>query len=306
MKLKHRERGFQNCQSHLPFVQHISGSPVTLTLNTGYYDDFSLDYNWAVSGASPNVWERAIPIATLNGADICNPGNDVAVDCGDYAYVTDNGGGGAWANDVDFGTAILTSPVFDATLYTDPFLQYTRWYYNGGTTNGNPDDTMKVYLDNGLTRVLLETANPSSPDNSTWADRSFNISSLITPTNSMRFILSVRDSNPISNIVEGGLDHFSITEGVSSINDNSSPELQVSAHPNPFNNQIKLQYNLKEFGITATITIFDMLGHEIFQSALKNTIGEVITGDEWPAGIYMVKLSSLQGNKSMLITKSEK
>ncbi len=290
--------------------QIVNGVPFTITINPGYYDDFSLNFNWTASGASPNIWERAIPVATLNGLVIANPGNDVVNDCGDLAFVTDNGGGGPWTHDVDFGSAILTSPLFDATLYIDPYLNYKRWYYNGGNSNGNPNnnpnDTMKVYLNNGLSSVLLETANPSSPDNSTWADRSFRISNFITPTNSMSFIITVRDSQPVSNIVEGGLDLFTITEGVTSVSEHISKELLINAQPNPFNSQIKIQYSLALNEIPATITVSDILGHEVLSYALKSTTGEFNTGEGWSAGIYFVKLTSPQGIKTLLISKSEK
>ena len=290
--------------------QIINGVPFTITINPGYYDDFSLNFNWTTSGASPNVWERAIPVATLNGLAIANPGNDVGNDCGDIAFVTDNGGGGPWTHDVDFGAAILTSPVFDATLYADPYVNYTRWYYNGGNSNGNPNnnpnDTMKVYLNNGLSSVLLESANPSSPDNSSWAYRSFRISNFITPTNTMRFILTVRDSQPVSNIVEGGLDLFTITEGVSAVSENISQELRINAQPNPFNSQVNLYYKLTIDELPAAVTVLDMLGHEMFNYNLKNTSGELTTGEGWSAGIYLVKLTSNRGVKTLLINKSEK
>ncbi len=290
-----------NCQ-----FQNVNGPALTIVLDRGYYDDFSLNFNWVVSGPSANVWERGVPVATFNGSDPANPGADVNGDCGNQAMITDNGGGGVWTHDVDFGTTILTSPSFDGTLYTDPFLHYSRWFYNGGTTNGNPDDTMKVYLSNGINTVLVETANPSSLDNSTWADRVYQINQILTPTNNMFFRIQVRDSAPVSNIVEGGLDYFYITEGVSSISNVTSSSINLTASPNPFKENIMLKYTLNTTDLPAYLTIIDVSGRQIGTTLINDRTGFIQVGDKWSSGLYFVKITSNRLNKSILINKIEK
>lgn len=150
-------------QTYCDNGQNITGSsgPLTIQLTKGYYDDFSSDFGWVVSSWS-NAWEIGEPVGTTNQGQICAPNFDVPGDCRDQAMITDNGGGGGWDNDVDQGSTILTSPEFDATLYTNPVISYYRWFLNIGTTNGQPDDSMKVYLTDGTLTVPLELLGPSS------------------------------------------------------------------------------------------------------------------------------------------------
>ncbi|MEP7263206.1 MAG: choice-of-anchor B family protein [Bacteroidota bacterium] len=290
-----------NCQN-----QNVNGGLVNIVLAQGYYDDFSLDFNWSVSGPSINAWERAIPHATLNAADTCNPGNDIYNDCGDYAMVTDNAGGGPWDHDVDFGSTVLTSPAFDATIYNDPYLHYSRWYYNGGTTNGLPDDTMKVYLSNGITTVLLETANPSTPDNGSWVNKTFEVNQFLTPTNNMSFRIQVRDSAPVSNIVEGGLDYFYISEGLTSVSESSESILNLKAFPNPFKDNVRLNYNLDQADLPAKLSITDIAGRIIGTYIINDITGDIHIGEHWTPGIYFAKIISVNKVQSISLNKIEK
>ena len=64
-----------------------------------------------------------------------NPEDD-SQDCGVQAYITGNGGGQVGNDDVDDGTTVLTSPIFDLTAYGDPHVTFERWFFNdGGSSN---------------------------------------------------------------------------------------------------------------------------------------------------------------------------
>ncbi len=290
--------GFQtNCNN-----QAVTSTPLTIYLNPGYYDDFSLDFGWTVSGPSGNLWERAIPVATFNNSVIANPGNDVSGDCGDMAYVTDNGGGGAWDNDVDNGATILTSPVFDGTLYTSPRLSYARWFYNGGITNGQPDDTMSVYISNGATTVLLERTYAGQPLQSQWVNQNFLLSNYIPLTNNMQLIVNISDPGPVFNIVEGGLDNFKIDEtvGISESNENKG---FLNAYPNPFSNSITftLSPNLKD---ACTLIITDITGRTVEQVKITENNHKVEMGRNIPTGLYIARLLKANGTSNEIkITK---
>lgn len=277
--------------------QNINGSgPVQVVLDKGYYDDFSLDFGWTVSGPSGNVWERSVPIATLNGNQTANPGNDVPSDCSNQAMITDNGGGGPWDNDVDQGSTILTSPVFDATQYTNPRIKYYRWFYNGGTTNGAPDDSMYVYISNGTSTVAVESLGPNS-SSSQWNISNFRIADYLTPNTTMQFIVKVSDTGPIFNIVEGGLDMFEIVE-TTGMNDIQSNRF-MQAYPNPFNDQIRIDLN-EALTENANLQVFDSRGRIVLNHSIAKGQRSMLVGNDWTPGLYYVRLSGDQGDIAVM------
>ena len=267
--------------------QNINGtSPLQFSLAKGYYDDFSLDFGWGVSGPSGNVWERGVPIATTtNQGATANPGNDVSGDCGSTAMITDNGGGGAWDNDVDQGSTILTSPVFDLTGYVNPVITYDRWFYNGGLTNGLPDDSMKIFISNGLNTVPVELLGPSA-SSSQWQTHGFQVASLIAPTATMQLIVDVGDPGPVFNIVEGGLDKFEVTSFVG-LQEDASVAGNLSAYPNPFNNTVRVR--LPQEVEIASIEAYDIHGKLCQSFRIAADEKQVEIGQDWSAGLYQVR-----------------
>ncbi|MBN4051596.1 carboxypeptidase regulatory-like domain-containing protein, partial [bacterium AH-315-M05] len=197
------------------FNQYIDSntSAILIELDSGIYDDFTFDFNWSVSGnASTGIWERGEPVGTdwFTTGD-ANPGVDVSTDCSNQAYVTGNAGGGVGNDDVDNGNTVLTSPVFDLSSYTEPYISYYRWFFNDGGS-GIPNDTLKVRLTNGVSTVMIETVNEGSPNNSSWVYRSFRISDYITPTSTMQMTLETSDLSGSGHLVEAGVDKFQVTE----------------------------------------------------------------------------------------------
>src|SRR5205823_5881770 len=145
-----------------------SSSAITMALPRGYYDDFTFNFGWTVTGTSPNLWERAVPVGTYYNSTVVNPAADVSIDCEARCYVTDNAGTSYSDHDVDNGNTILTSPIFDGTIYTNPSIDYYRWFIDI-LGSGTPNDTMKISLTNGSTTVLLETILHNTTGNGSWA-----------------------------------------------------------------------------------------------------------------------------------------
>ena len=272
----------------------VDATPLSFTLTPGYYDDFSLDFGWTVSGPSPNAWERCAPIQTTSQNAVANPGNDVFGDCGDQCYVTDNGGGGPWDNDVDQGATILTSPVFDLSNNSNATLTYKRWFFNGGFTNGAPDDTMSIYLTNGTTTVLLERTYAFQPSQSTWLNQSYQIGSLLPLTSTMRLIVNIADPGPTFNIVEGGFDNFVISN-LTGLQTNETTLSSITAQPNPFNNSTELTLVNNEGG-NSTMIIYDALGKQIEKHELAGVNNTIIVGQNLKAGVYTVRLVTEKGS----------
>ena len=184
--------------------------PLIITLNKGYQDDFILDLGWTESHtASTGWWVRDVPIETTNGGQAVNPGADVPDDLGTMCYMTGNGGGGAGNDDVDNGTVTLTSPLMDLSNYSQPVLSYRTWFVNSGG-NGNPNDTLKVFVSNGTDVVLLESIAQNNP---AWNPTSeFNLVDYISLSDKMQVIFETSDLPGSGHLVEAAVDQFLVED----------------------------------------------------------------------------------------------
>jgi choice-of-anchor B domain-containing protein len=267
---------------------------VTIQLTPRYYDDFSLDYGWTVTGnASSGQWERGIPQGTdYNGTGDANPGVDVTGDCSTMAFVTGNAGGSASADDVDNGMTVLTSPVFDLSAYDEPHLFYSRWFFNDGGT-GNPNDSLVISITNGTNTAVLETVTASTPNNSSWKAKNYKISSYVAPTANMQLIVKTADA-PFGHLVEAGLDHFFIADSISSGIGIEEALLggSIEAFPNPFTGNADVKYDLDAAMQDAQLVITDIAGREVMRIALAASEGVVKAGNDLSGGVYFIHIAS--------------
>jgi choice-of-anchor B domain-containing protein len=279
---------------------NTSTVPLTISLQPAIYDDFTFDLGWTVSGSSGNPWERGEPVGTnLFGAQ-SNPDVDVNGDCRDKAYVTDNGGGQAGSNDVDGGNAVLTSPVFDATQFLNPYVNYYRWFFNAGG-QGNPNDTLTVKLSNGTTTATLETVLNNTNGNGTWISKSYQIAAFITPTNNMRFIIETADYPTAGgHIVEGGLDAFEVVEGPASLNESTIAAPVV--FPNPSVGEFTVQ--IPSVISNGELVVTDIAGRVVEKQLIKSGQSQMQFGTGLSQGTYLVYFSSqLQNSAAVKISK---
>lgn len=280
----------------------IQGTLIVAQIAQGYYDDFSFNNGWSVSGTSANSWERGEPTGTYDGNNTeINPQFDVAGDCGDSCFVTDNGGAPYNSSDVDNGNTILTSPIFDATIYQSPTISYYRRYLciNG---TGTPNDTMKVSLSNGTTTVRIENIPPNDPTNGTWVQHSVLAGTLLPVTSTMRLIVEVSDNAP-GNIVEGALDKFEVTGNlINSVPQNSVVQ-SFSTYPNPFDNNITISYQLGLYSGSVKLIISDVLGQVVFQKEQMGSKDELQFGSQLKPGIYFVQITNGQQTITRKIVK---
>jgi len=206
--------------------EYIDGlSPITVTLEEGYYDDFTFDFGWTVSGgvtsASDGMWERGFSEGTSDQGEDFNPDGDVNGDCADFAYVTGLAAGGqTGTNDVDDFNTILTSPIFDLSSNQPHYLSYYSWFQNGYPWGGPPNDSLTVSISNGNTTVVLETQTSNSSDLGQWNLRTFELGNYITLTSTMQLIIETADWDALGgHWVEGGFDKFEISNVITTIDE---------------------------------------------------------------------------------------
>jgi choice-of-anchor B domain-containing protein len=278
-----------NCARDI--VINSTSGDLILEVAPGYYDDFTFNFGWTVTGnAATGDWERGVPAGTMNGAAFSNPGMDDSLDCGNRAYVTGNGGGAAASDDVDNGATILTSPVFDLSNYTNPILNYTRWFYNAAGS-GTPNDSLKIILNNGITNVTVDFVRYNSPGNSSWVYKSFPIDSITTATSTMKLIVRTADISS-GHLLEAGFDQFQITEGnVVGIEETVKTNEMLNVYPNPFSDETTVSYDLTKIYSDSRIEIVDVTGRIIRSVKIAQMKG-TITVDGLSSGIYLVNVVS--------------
>ncbi len=283
-------------------INNSTGS-LTYALQDGYYDDFSLDFNWITGGnATSGAWVKGVPIGTTNAGQPVAPGSDVTNDCGNQAFVTGNGGGSAGSDDVDNGNVVLTSPVMNLSSYVDPYIHYSRWFVNtGGATTGN--DTLTIKVSDGTTTALVERVLFSTPGNGTWVNKSYRLSDFITPGSVMRIIVETADwPSGGGHLVEAGLDLMKITEGLTTSLNNTT-EMRFDVYPNPNSGEFDLAFNLD--GNNGLVEILDMTGRVVYSQKLNPAQSQIKINQKFAEGMYMIKLTGTYGSgmKKMIITK---
>lgn len=284
-------------KSYCGTVTFSSASSLNIDLTQGYYDDFINDLGWTVTGnATTGTWERGIPKLTLYNNATANPGTDSNADCGTRAYVTGNSGTTSSDDDVDNGSTILTSPVFDLSSVSDPFVNYERFFFNSGGS-GAPNDSLKIMLTNGTVTVTLETVTDTSAGESTWKRRAFRIADYITPGANMRLIVRTADATP-GHLVEAGFDAFEITSGSPSALFNPKGENNYAVYPNPFTEGFNIRYGLDSE--SALAAIYDSKGSLVKEVTLTGKSGTRTIDGDFPAGLYFVKITTEKGSVSTL------
>ncbi|MFN8397798.1 MAG: T9SS type A sorting domain-containing protein [Bacteroidia bacterium] len=267
---------------------------ITIALPVGYYDDFALDMGWSTqSNANSGDWVRDEPIGTFGGFgnQEFNPEDDIPGDISDKCYVTGNGGGNIGDDDVDAGEVTLISPAMDLTTYQTPVLRYHRWFANGGGS-GNPNDSLIIEIDNGLSTVVLRRV--FGIFSNFWQQDSFVVSNFITVTQNMH-VRFIAGDYPQGHVVEAAVDGFDVVDhGAVAVKDPFENGSLLTVYPNPINARSVVYYDLKG-NETGTFELRDMLGKQVFQKGLSKTAGQFDLNLDLPAGTYIGYLSGENG-----------
>ncbi len=268
-----------------------SSNTIDVELEEGYQDPFAVDLGWdVISGAESGNWELGEPVGTSYGSFYLNPDFDSDLDVGDWCYVTGNGGGNAGSDDVDDGSTTLTSPKFDLTTYTDPYLVFQPWFVNGGG-NDEPNDQLEFFISNGNNnQVNILTI---SETNEGWFDEiAIKVSDFMTPGSNMTFIARTSDLQDSGHLVEAALDNFRVTDGnpnpVSV--DNLEETIGMDVLPNPFSNTLSIHFH--EGRESGSLQIFDLAGKLIMSQEINNENTIDVATQSWSKGVYTLQYTS--------------
>jgi len=177
-----------------------------------FADDFNDDSGgWTVGApdddATTGIWERANPVGTFVGNVPVQP---TGAYVGNACFITgQHPGGGAGANDVDFGKTTLFSPVLDASGAQEATISYVRWYSNSAGANPNVDIfEVDISSDGGQTWVNAETVGPAGAGtNGGWIHHEFQVENFVELTDQIRVRFVASDYDPQA-LVEAAVDQF--------------------------------------------------------------------------------------------------
>ncbi len=292
-------------ETGLPAVTiNTNPMPFLFKLRQGYYDDFILDLGWTeIHTSSTGFWTRGEPIGTFEDTTKINPESDIPGDWGDHCYVTGNGGGSIGTDDVDNGSTILTSPVFDLSTYSDATVKFYAWFANTAGS-GNPNDTLDVYLTDGNSTVLVMQINKDNFSESEWNYHEFHVNDFIVPNATMQMKFKALDEDP-GHVTEAGIDYFRIDDELSNEVPGITPGAPyLSAYPNPFSDQSAITFDLGLLDNDASIDIYDVLGNKLESHPVKSLTGSMKVGKNLCDGIYLVHL--VEQTKTTMVVKMVK
>jgi choice-of-anchor B domain-containing protein len=257
-----------------------STGSIIVYLEKGYYDDFEFDFSWTIIGnATTGLWERGIPNPTNNTMI----GTDAPYDCGSIGFVTGNAANfNPDFDDVDEGYTTLISPQMDLTSLSNPHINFARSFfcYHGP---GQFDDTLKVFISNGSTSVLLDQIGGPQGNEMSYAFQSIPINGLLTINNTMQISVTISDENPNINITEAAFDHFWVSNYITTdISENTKEKF--SLYPNPSNEKI----TIKNAEIDSYVHIRDLNG-KIQKTIQVSTSKMEIDLQCLTAGIYIIQ-----------------
>ncbi|MES2587740.1 MAG: choice-of-anchor B family protein [Bacteroidota bacterium] len=263
---------------------------IIILLEKGIYDDFSFDFGWTSSstvGTTSGLWERAIPFESETNSA---PDFDSEFDCGSKAFVTGNIENSiSEMNEVASGEVTLYSPIFDLSADTNPFLHYDRWFFNYHGPIPPFDDSLKIFISNGDSTVLLDSQASDLSAFFTWNKKSFRLKDFIALSQNMQLIVKTSDLDPKVNITEAGIDNFFI-DSIDHFAPIAPPidSGEFVIYPNPVQDKITiLNGEIGEFW-----TFYDLNGKELLSKKMLDNVLEFDLS-HFQAGIYFLK--STQG-----------
>ena len=182
---------------------------------------------------------------------------------------------------MDNGTSHLSSPVMDLTSYSDPYVNYSRWFYNYYGPIPPPDDKLIIMVSNGTTVVTIDQVASDTALFYQWIDKSIRLSDFITVTSTMQFFIQTSDINPGINITEAGFDKFFIA-------DSSQLELSelgngISIYPNPTNGLLMVE-GMKD---RMDYKVIGMDGNAVIRGTLSDSDGEIDIS-QLSDGVYFI------------------
>ncbi len=229
---------------------------------------------WGVGGnpgddATAGLWQWGIPVS--NFFLTAFPLNDHTTGAG-KCLVTGTGAGGFFGTSIANGTTTALSPSFDISSFTNPVVEYYRWYSNEQGGSNFKNDPWIVQIKNSTSGSWQTVERTYQPDLQ-WRHRIFPVSAYVTGAShiQIRFvaadsILSTWSGNGQS-ITVGGVDDFYIMDKGDNTSVNNVNPIKANVHPNPANDRLDIV--LEGNDNKGNIALYDLSGKEIYNLSIE-------------------------------------
>ena len=282
--------------------QNLSTSQTyTLELDKGYRDDFVFDYGWEVNGTSDGgVWERGEPLGVDVGIALA-PGTDIGGDVGNLCYTTGNGSDAVDEDDVENGTMNLISPPMNLSGFNDPIM-LGFLYFTSLTFDQQSLDSIRFYVDNGVTEKLMLTLPGANP---AWKAINLHLKDFNTMSDNVRIRIECYDNPAYLDFdsYEATFDFFRVAEGNATGTGEPLMEALLTARPNPFHGQILLEYRMPLEG-EAQLCLNDITGRRVETVPVQAAEGVITAGATLLPGVYFAHLEQNgQASRAIKVVK---
>jgi len=288
------------------------------------YNDFETDTNWIIGSKNDNasrcVWQRIKPELIKFEEIIVQPEKDHSKN-GSFCFGTVVKNSGQMPITID-GRSTLTSPVYDLSDVTRPFIRYYTWLIKLDAGYLRTD----VSNDSGKTWTVIEI--DSTNHGSQWKKQQFFLKDFIEPTAAVqfRFIADPGESEykgkKITGVLNALVDDFKIL-GVEETQTNVATNRGTynipkkfalfANYPNPFNPETTIHFNLG-YASDVVLKIYNIVGQEIitlvdaYKPAGASSVkwnGKDSAGIRVPSGIYFyqIKADGFNAIRKMVLQK---
>lgn len=228
-------------------LNYMFGVGLSAVQTIDFESPLSADWQIGVSGdnATTGKWIQAIPVASSVSGRISQTGNDHTTGSG-KCLVTGNAAVGAVASaqSVKNGTTTVISPIYDLTSFSNPIVQYYRWY--GNDLGSFPKkQAWRTQLSSGS--IIYKDVENTNQSDYQWRRVMFKPWDLFPGATKMQLrFLAVENPTivsgiPVNGLVEAAVDDIVIYEGIEGLSSINEPSRELAKiYPNPSVNVLNI------------------------------------------------------------------
>lgn len=287
-----------NWETTLPF-QYGVGLPV---VTANHFE--TADATWHVGGnpgddATAGIWSLGAPVAgtfftSFPSFDHTNPGGTKCLRAG-------SGSGGFFGTTVANGTTTVLSPIYDVSSYSNPVVEYFRWFSNEQGIDNYKNDPWIVQIRDGSSTsspwINVEFTYQSELE---WRRRIFRVRQYLPTATQIQVRFAISDSI-ISNYNSDGqsfttanIDDFSLRDNGDAASVKDIARLHATVDPNPANDVLNI--HIANAVSEGTVGLYDVSGKSIkTQTLTAGATSITMTTNDVAPGLYFVTVQTNEG-----------